>query len=272
MGGNSRDIPAWNSHPHCDGEGAELPPINATAPSLSQPQSIGKAHSIKENLHEYPTDPGSGNKRSSREKKETKNQWWNPLGSRRDHPGEGEAKKSPLLSRISFLLLESLGKLWDNPAWSSGNAGLGGNSGSLEGPWSEGRPWNISSQTLSSEHPGGSTEPMPAPGFGCSKGGKMLRAGIASSPEHSSTFCGYSKVPQHGAALAPEKEFQSIPRRWSQQEPIQAIPSCIPGVPNWAGTSGAIQHWDPGFSWITAVLRLLGIILQEHPDASRLDY
>lgn len=76
---------------------------------------------------------------------------------------------------------------------------------------------------LSSERPGGSTEPTPAPGFGCSEGGKVLGAGIASSPEHSSCFCGYSEAP--GAAPAPAEEFQSIPRRRSQREPIQAIPS-----------------------------------------------
>lgn len=164
------------------------------------------------------------------------------MGCRQDHPGKGDSKKSSLLSWVSFLLLESLGKLWDNPTRSSGNAWLRGNSGSLEGPWSEGRPWNISSQILSSEHPGRSLETNPSSRVWLLRGSEL---GLPSSPRCSSCFCGYSEAPGHGAASAPTEKFQIIPRRRSRREPIQANQAASQEFQT--GLAHLERSWSPGF-------------------------
>lgn len=78
----------------------------------------------------------------------------------------------------------------------------------LEGPYSEWRPWSISSQTLSSERPGGSPEPNPS-----------------SREDAQSWDCLHLPNIPAGSVDIPKlqgQKFQSIPRRRRQREPIQA--------------------------------------------------
>lgn len=86
-----------------------------------------------------------------------------------------------MLSRISLCCW----RIWDNPARSRGRAGLRGSSSSLEGPWSEGRPWNSSSRILGTQFQ-----------VWLLRGWEDAQSWDSFNPKHSSCFCGYSKAHQ----------------------------------------------------------------------------